>query len=67
MHYVTTKSNPADYGTRGLNETYLAKVKMWYETKLSLGARVNMEERSKRRLNKMKRVFAFDLSFKKIR
>ena len=29
--HVPSKSNPADYGSRGLDGTYLAKVKMWYE------------------------------------
>ena len=29
--YVLSKSNPADYGSRGLDGTCLAKVKMWYE------------------------------------
>ena len=29
--YVPSKSNPADYGSRGLDGTYLAKVKMCYE------------------------------------
>ena len=29
--YVPSKSNPADYGSRGLDGTCLAKVKMWYE------------------------------------
>ena len=29
--YVPWKSNPADYGSRGLDGTWLAKVKMWYE------------------------------------
>ena len=29
--YVPSKSNPADYGSRGLDRTCLAKVKTWYE------------------------------------
>ena len=29
--YVPSKSNPADYISRGLDEICLAKVKMWYE------------------------------------
>ena len=29
--YVPSKSNLADYGSRGLDRTCLAKVKMWYE------------------------------------
>ena len=29
--YVPSKSNPADYGLRGLDGTCFAKVKMWYE------------------------------------
>ena len=29
--YVPSKSNPADYGSRGLDGTCFAKVKMWYE------------------------------------
>ena len=28
--YVPSKSNPADYGSRGLDGTCIAKVKMWY-------------------------------------
>ena len=29
--YVPSKSNPADYGSRGLDRTCLAKIKTWYE------------------------------------
>ena len=29
--HVPSKSNPADYGSRGLDGTCLAKAKMWYE------------------------------------
>ena len=29
--YVPSKSNPADYRSRGLDGLCLAKVKMWYE------------------------------------
>ena len=29
--HAPSKSNPANYGSRGFNETCLAKIKMWYE------------------------------------
>ena len=49
--YVPSKSNPADYGSRGLDGTCLAKVEIWHEGRSFFGSRVTIEKKSYNRRN----------------